>query len=110
MWPSASAPAHLAPDLPTKIPSLDGLRAAAIALAIVDHALETWGAPTFLAPLTRARNFGVRVFFAISGLITTLLLRELDARREVSLKNFYARRFFRSRARCASQDHVVEVT
>jgi len=34
----------------------------------------------------------------------------LDARREVSLKNFYARRFFRSRARCASQDHVVEVT
>jgi peptidoglycan/LPS O-acetylase OafA/YrhL len=32
----------LAPDLPTKIPSLDGLRAAAIGLAIVDHALDTW--------------------------------------------------------------------
>ena len=110
MWPSASAPAHLAPDLPTKIPSLDGLRAAAIGLVILGHAVDTWGAPAFLAPLTHAGNLGVRVFFAISGLITTLLLRELDARREVSLKNFYAGRFFRSRARCASQDHVVEVT
>jgi len=93
---SASVHAHLAPDLPPKIPSLDGLRAAAIGLVILGHAVDTWGAPILLAPLTHAGNLGVRVFFAISGfLITTLLLRELDARRAVSLKNFYARRSLR---------------
>jgi peptidoglycan/LPS O-acetylase OafA/YrhL len=87
------------------------LRAAAIGLVIVDHALDTWGALTFLAPLRHAGNLArgcVLRDFRLDH--ETLLLRELDARREVSLKNFYARRFFRSRARCASQDHVVEVT
>lgn len=39
---------------------------------------------------------GVRVFFAISGyLITTLLLRELDATSRIDLKAFYVRRAFR---------------
>ena len=87
---------RFAPELPTKIPSLDGLRAAAIALVILGHGVGTWGAPKFLAPLTHAGNLGVRVFFVISGfLITTLLLRELDATHAVSLKNFYARRSLR---------------
>jgi len=85
-----------APELPTKIPSLDGLRAVAIGLVILAHGAHTWGAPRFLAPLAHVGNLGVRIFFVISGfLITTLLLRELDAHHEVSLKNFYARRSLR---------------
>ena len=40
-------------------------------------------------------DFGVSVFFVISGfLITTLLLKELDSSR-IRLKAFYLRRFFR---------------
>ena len=41
-------------------------------------------------------NFGVRVFFVISGfLITTLLLEESDRTHTISLGSFYMRRFFR---------------
>jgi len=41
-------------------------------------------------------NFGVRVFFVISGfLITTLLLNEFDVRGRISLRSFYIRRTFR---------------
>ncbi len=91
-----SSTANSAPKLATRIPSLDGLRAVAILLVIVGHSADTWGAPKFLAPLLHAGNLGVRLFFVISGLlITTILLRELDARGKVSLKNFYARRSLR---------------
>lgn len=88
--------AKSAPNLPTKIPSLDGLRALAISLVIVAHGVETWGAPRSLQPLRHVGNLGVRVFFVISGfLITTLLLREMGAHQSVSLRNFYARRSLR---------------
>ncbi|QGM99226.1 acyltransferase family protein [Methylocystis parvus] len=69
------------------IPNLDGLRALAVLLVMLSHyGLGDWipGA------------FGVTIFFFISGfLITTLLLRELAARRRVSLRNFFLRRFLR---------------
>ena len=41
-------------------------------------------------------NFGVNVFFVISGfLITTLLIAEENKTGAISLKNFYLRRIFR---------------
>ena len=41
-------------------------------------------------------NYGVRIFFLISGfLITTLLLKEYDRTGHISLKNFYIRRSLR---------------
>lgn len=84
------------PDLPSRIRSLDGLRAVAILLVVAGHAVGTTDVPAPLRPLVHAGNIGVRLFFVISGfLITALLLRELDARGAVSLKNFYIRRSLR---------------
>jgi len=46
--------------------------------------------------LSALGNFGVRIFFVISGfLITTQLLEEARSNGAISLKNFYLRRFFR---------------
>ena len=77
-----------------RIPSLDGLRAVAIALVLAGHSKGTqhfhleWKAPI--------AEFGVRVFFVLSGfLITSLLLKELELTGRISLKNFYLRRVFR---------------
>ncbi|MBS0581174.1 MAG: acyltransferase [Proteobacteria bacterium] len=85
-----------APRLPERIPSLDGLRALAIATVLAAHAVQTWGAPAFLRPLSHMGNLGVRTFFLISGfLITTLLLKECDSRGRVSFRDFYIRRGLR---------------
>ncbi len=47
-------------------------------------------------PVLRSGDFGVEVFFTISGfLITTLLLRERDKRHSISLRDFYIRRSLR---------------
>lgn len=64
-------------------PDIQGLRAVAVVLVVLDHA--------FRAP---AGGFvGVDVFYVISGfLITGLLLRELDKSGSISLRAFYARR------------------
>ncbi|MGJ0202854.1 acyltransferase family protein [Leucobacter sp. gxy201] len=63
---------------------LDGLRAVAVGLVLVYHLWPTLLPGGFL---------GVDVFFAISGfLITSLLLRELDARGRIGLINFWRRR------------------
>jgi peptidoglycan/LPS O-acetylase OafA/YrhL len=71
--------------------SLDGLRALAVVPVVWHHATP--------APLDGALGrgpLGVDLFFAISGfLITTLLLRERDARGRVALGAFYARRSLR---------------
>jgi len=70
------------------IPALDGLRGVAILLVITHHQL---------VPVSLNAGFlGVDLFFVLSGfLITTLLLRESDATKSISLKNFYARRVLR---------------
>jgi peptidoglycan/LPS O-acetylase OafA/YrhL len=69
------------------IPSLDGLRAMAVALVMLFHAG---------VPFLRSGGVGVDVFFTLSGfLITTLLLREFRTYGGISLKNFYMRRFLR---------------
>ncbi len=68
-------------------PELDGLRAIAVVLVIVFHALQ---------PRRFSGFIGVDVFFALSGyLITTILLRELDERQTLRLGRFYRRRFLR---------------
>jgi len=65
---------------------IQGLRAVAVVLVVVNHAFG-WPSGGFV---------GVDVFYVISGyLITGLLLRELDASGSVSLRAFYARRIRR---------------
>lgn len=65
-------------------PSLDGVRAVAVALVLLFHLGLPWLPAGYL---------GVSVFFTLSGyLITTLLLREFATTSTVSLRGFYSRR------------------
>jgi peptidoglycan/LPS O-acetylase OafA/YrhL len=67
---------------------LDGIRALAVTLVILDHSVIRQRFP--------GSAVGVDVFFVLSGfLITTLLIREHDERGTISLKKFYARRTLR---------------
>jgi len=78
-----------------RISSLDGLRALSITLVLLAHLS---GTRNFLdsSVLGLYGNFGVRVFFVISGfLITTLLLKERAKTGQISLKDFYVRRGLR---------------
>ena len=85
-----------APDLPARIPGLDGLRAISIGLVVLVHAALSPGFPPALSGLDTLRSLGVRIFFVISGfLITTLLLREWRDTGRVSLPRFYLRRSLR---------------
>jgi peptidoglycan/LPS O-acetylase OafA/YrhL len=82
------------------IPSLDGLRALAIAIVILSHTSSLLPAKLVSSGLYRyligGGLHGVQVFFVISGfLITTLLLREFQLMRDISLRRFYARRTLR---------------
>lgn len=89
---------QLAPDLPVKIPSLDGMRAVSIALVLFAHSASTRGFPEFFdrEAFTSLGNVGVRFFFVISGfLITALLLRNIDRHGHARLPLFYKRRALR---------------
>ena len=89
-------PAKFAARLPGRIPSLDGLRAISILLVVVGHAISPKAFPTLFTMFGHLGNYGVRIFFLISGfLITTLLLKEHDRTGHISLKNFYIRRSLR---------------
>jgi peptidoglycan/LPS O-acetylase OafA/YrhL len=83
---------------PSRIPSLDGLRAISIAFVIFAHLT---GAPPFDWPhsvlkFLQLGELGVRVFFVISGfLITTLLISEEARTQRISLPKFYFRRTLR---------------
>jgi len=77
-----------------RIPSLDGLRAIAIAMVVVGH-LGKWKHVS-VGALASFGALGVHVFFVLSGyLITKLLLEENERRSSISLANFYVRRAFR---------------
>jgi peptidoglycan/LPS O-acetylase OafA/YrhL len=81
----------------SRIPSLDGARAISIIFVVTAH-LATSGTFPFAQRLWRldVGNLGVRVFFVISGfLITSLLIEESARTGDISLRNFYLRRFFR---------------
>lgn len=87
-----------AADLPSRIPSLDGMRAISIGFVLVSHLL--YSTKIRDERLTTAAGsiggFGVEVFFVISGfIITHLLLKETDRTGTISLRNFYIRRAFR---------------
>jgi peptidoglycan/LPS O-acetylase OafA/YrhL len=80
----------------TRIPSLDGLRALSISLVILGHLSGTSGFPADSYTLMMYSNFGVRVFFVISGyLITSLLIKEHERSGAISLRAFYIRRAWR---------------
>src|SRR5690348_13733412 len=75
LWPGAHIQ-HLRSCLrmphgqPSRIPSLDGLRAVSIALVVLGHLTGTRNFPSI--PLIGSyANFGVRVFFVISGYLIT---------------------------------------
>jgi peptidoglycan/LPS O-acetylase OafA/YrhL len=91
---SSSSPTWLTEG---RIPSLDGLRAVAILMVIYSHVMFTEGFPSFaILPGSVSRNlggFGVQVFFVISGfLITTLIVREIQCKGCLNLKQFYTAR------------------
>ncbi len=73
--------------------SLDGLRGLAI-IAVVWHHAASDAYPDI--PLAQHGEYGVALFFVISGfLITTLLVREKERYGDISLSAFYARRALR---------------
>jgi peptidoglycan/LPS O-acetylase OafA/YrhL len=81
-----------------RIPSLDGLRAISIALVLVAHLAGTRNFPVSAAAgnFWGLGEFGVRVFFVISGfLITGLLMQELASEGHIRLGRFYLRRTLR---------------
>jgi len=70
------------------IPSLDGMRALAVIIVFIGHG-QLIGGPW-------PGHLGVTIFFFLSGyLITTLLRREYEYSRGISLKAFYMRRLIR---------------
>lgn len=71
-----------------RLVGLDGLRAVAILLVLMQHSLP--------GQFPGAGLIGVDVFFVLSGfLITRLLLQEWAGTGAVSFRNFYGRRFVR---------------
>lgn len=78
------------------IPSLDGLRCVAILPVFLSHALQAANVPNFVPG-----NFGVTLFFFLSGyLITTLMRTELERSGTVSFRLFYLRRALRILPTC----------
>ena len=84
-----------------RIPSLDGLRAIAIACVMASHHMQmrlgdALGASPLLPFLQVGADFGVRVFFVLSGfLITSQLVSEQERSGSISLGRFYLRRSLR---------------
>jgi peptidoglycan/LPS O-acetylase OafA/YrhL len=77
-----------------RIPSLDGIRALAIAFVLIGHSRVSLYLPRFL--WIPDDVFGVWVFFVLSGfLITWLMLKEESRTGSISLLGFYRRRAFR---------------
>jgi peptidoglycan/LPS O-acetylase OafA/YrhL len=87
--------------LKTRIPSLDGLRGLSILAVITSHAAYHFlqGSPTFgpvYRTLSSVANYGVDVFFVISGyLITGILMKNKARNGAISLRAFYQRRAVR---------------
>jgi peptidoglycan/LPS O-acetylase OafA/YrhL len=75
--------------------TLDGLRAISILWVLVAHFNRSKQLPA-LTNIFWGGTLGVHVFFVLSGfLITALLLKEKVTTGNISLRDFYIRRFFR---------------
>jgi peptidoglycan/LPS O-acetylase OafA/YrhL len=86
----------IAPSPPSRIPSLDGLRAVSIGLVLLGHLSGTRRFPAWIHPPAMLANLGVRVFFVISGfLITAPLLKKWTETGNINLRRFYLRRILR---------------
>jgi peptidoglycan/LPS O-acetylase OafA/YrhL len=85
-----STPQTTTPDERPRLtyqPALDGLRAVAVLAVMAFHSSMPWA---------KGGEFGVDLFFVLSGfLITTLLLQEYGRSHAISLGDFYARRIRR---------------
>jgi peptidoglycan/LPS O-acetylase OafA/YrhL len=81
-----------------QLPSLNGLRTLSISIVLISHLILlnfARGSSLFIIPFLEGQ-FGVNVFFVISGfLITSLLRTEESTTGTISLKNFYIRRVLR---------------
>lgn len=89
------SPAELLPgSAARRISTLDGWRAIAISLVILDHAFTfTRFHEAFWA---RLGSCGVDIFFVVSGyIITSRMLQELEETSTISRASFYRRRAFR---------------
>ncbi len=92
-------------NLNKKLPSLNGLRALSVMIVIIHHLAYRYDIFyslmkfKYLTPILffmQDGQFGVNVFFVISGfLITLLLINEELQFGKISLKYFYTRRIFR---------------
>lgn len=88
-------------DLPSHLPSLDGIRALAVLAVIASHlpVLLSYQHPTpwpWLNKFISGGFLGVDVFFVLSGfLITSLLLKEHSRFGQIKLSHFFARRALR---------------
>lgn len=79
-----------------RISSLDGLRAISICLVLLGHLGGTRHFPANLEFFEKYANFGVRIFFVISGyLITSLLIKEHAKKGSINVRDFYVRRAYR---------------
>jgi peptidoglycan/LPS O-acetylase OafA/YrhL len=90
---TAPEPSDATPGPSSYMPKLDGLRAIAVALVLVQH----FGPATFASALG-VGGIGVKVFFVLSGyLITTILLgyRDSTLSKGAATALFYWRRFLR---------------
>ncbi len=77
-------------------PTIDGMRAIAIIIVVLDHALHQTYRNTSWIRFLPYGDMGVYLFFVISGfLITTLLLHEQNSKNNINLKKFYVRRILR---------------
>jgi peptidoglycan/LPS O-acetylase OafA/YrhL len=82
--------------LPSRLPSLDGIRALSILAVLFGHLAGTRHAYRPLPFMGALAIMGVRIFFVLSGfLITFLLLQEQERTGAISLRNFYLRRMLR---------------
>jgi peptidoglycan/LPS O-acetylase OafA/YrhL len=93
----ASAAAGRVPAPPLHLPGLNGLRAFAAVAVVVSHLrlnLPAFGMPA--RPGLLLAQYGVTMFFALSGfLITYLLMKERAAAGRIDVRRFYLRRILR---------------